>query len=212
MRKSGIIITSIACAAVVAACIAGSTDSITARPFDGSARMRGGAGGSTSQSLGPVLEIGTEHIYQVSFAQSVCSDRATSPEVGVSLEGTWAVAYAGSDDRGLVFRAQLREDTRRASRRRRRERSVLGYVAHRVLLHDDGTGPVDRATLAPKLDDITRTTLSTLAATFQVSELSRGATWEATESDSLGDYRARYTRGATFTASASRTTASLAVT
>lgn len=196
MRKGGIIIACAAVAAIVLASIAGSSDSSVARAFGGSARSLMGTGGVGSSTLGPVLDIGTEYVYDVSFAQTVRNETATGSEVAVALDGTWAVAYAGSDDRGLVFRAELRDGTPAVRRGGVDAGAAYTDMLRRPYFFTTTTqGQLLELHFAPELDDVTRTALATLAATFQVSSRSRAASWDAVESDGLGDYRARYVRG-----------------
>jgi HEAT repeat protein len=195
MRKSGIIIAGITVALAVIGSVAGSSERVVSRAFDGSARTVSGLGGGDSFALEPVLEVGTEHVYDVSFAQSARTETAASSELAVALDGTWAVAYAGTDERGLVFRAELR-DGRPVVRRG----DVDASAAFTDRLHAPyyfivtAEGRLIELRFAADLDDITRSTLAALASTFQVSSRSRAASWETVESDSLGDYRARYTR------------------
>jgi hypothetical protein len=196
MRKSGIVVASILGAAAIAACVATSSGRVVAQPIDHSARMLPSMTGASSAPLGPVLEIGSEHLYDVSFAQTVRTETATDPEVSVALDGAWAVAYAGTDDRGLVFRAQLRDGTP-SVRRGAVDATAAFSAALRGAYYFTTTaeGRLIELHFDPAIDEISRTALATLASTFQVSSGSRAASWEAVESDSVGDYRARYVRG-----------------
>lgn len=196
MTRRGIIIAGLVGAAAVAAAVASSSGSAVARPLVRSAGFAPGMAGAEVTMGGPILEIGTEHLYEVSFAQTVRTETATSSDVSVTLDGAWAVAYAGSDDRGLVFRAELRDGKPTVRRGSVDASAAVSDTLRRAYFFT--TTPEGRLVdlhFDAAIDDVSRATLTTLASTFQVSSRSRAASWEAVESDSLGDYRARYVRG-----------------
>jgi HEAT repeat protein len=196
MTKRGIIIAGIVGAAAVAAAVASSSGSAVAKPLVRSAGFVPGMVGADTTMGGPILEIGTEHLYEVSFVQSVRTETATSSDISVTLDGAWAVAYAGSDDRGLVFRAELRDGKPTVRRGAVDASAAFSDTLRRAYYFTTTSeGRLVDLHFDAAIDDVSRATLTTLASTFQVSSRSRAASWEAVESDSLGDYRARYVRG-----------------
>ncbi len=143
----------------------------------------------------PVLEIGVEHAYEVSLSQTARHEAAAQPELTVSLDGTWAVSYAGSDARGLVFRAQLR-DAKPIARRGGADVSA-GFTAglsRPYYFATTAAGRLSTLYFAADVDGVARGTLGALAATFQRSHGSQDTSWNTVETDSIGDYRARYVR------------------
>lgn len=198
MRKSGIIVTLLGGAAVIAAAVTGSADErVPTGASERSARASAPAPalGTSPAPLGLDLQIGTEHLYDISFAQAVQTETASSPDFTVALDGAWAVAYAGRDDRGLVFRAQLR-DGRPAVRRGDADASAAFSETLRRPYYFTTTpeGRLIELHFGADLDEVAKLTLATLASTFQVSTHGHAETWEAVESDGIGDYRARYVR------------------
>lgn len=141
----------------------------------------------------PVLEIGLEHRYRAHLAQSVkLGDEA--PFV-ISVDGTWAVAYAGPNPDGSeVFRAQLRDATPKIMRGDVDTTAALGSsLGTELYVTVATTGQITSLAFPRATPEITRSALSTLATTFQIS--ARGdERWEATETDTIGTYRARYAR------------------
>lgn len=149
---------------------------------------------SAPASLDPVLEIGIEHAYGVSLATSVRSDTAGDPEMTVSLDGTWAIAYAGQDARGLVFRAQLR-DAKPTARRNGADVSAAftAGLARPFYFSTTEDGRLRALYFAADVDGVARSTLGAITATLQRTS-GTTQTWEASETDGIGDYRARYVR------------------
>jgi HEAT repeat protein len=148
---------------------------------------------TSSTSRRPVLEIGVEHQYRAHLAQSVkLGDEA--PFV-ISVDGTWAVAYAGKNEDGNeLFRAQLRDAKPNVTRGGSDVSAALGAsIGTAFYVTTSATGQVIAMSFPRTAADITRSALSTLATTFQVSP-NDGESWEATETDTIGTYRAHYAR------------------
>jgi hypothetical protein len=136
--------------------------------------------------------IGDEQTYDVSLVQTART--AGAADFIVELAGAWAVAYAGTDERGLVFRAQLRDAKPRIRRGDIDASSAFaGSLAQPYFFSTTADGRLIAMHFAREVDTTTRSALTALASSFQVSRR-RLPSWETVESDSLGDYQARYTQ------------------
>ena len=148
-----------------------------------------------SSSLRPVLELGVEHQYTVSLAQTITLDAENRVPFAVSVAGTWAVAYAGETEHGEVFRAQLRDAKPSVKRGDVDATAALGDDLGRPFYFTTTSeGRLISLSFAPDVDELARGALGTLATTFQVSARGTAPAWETTESDGIGDYQARYAR------------------
>ena len=132
----------------------------------------------------PVFEIGVEHAYDASLAQTA---QTQGVDFAVALTGTWGVTYAGTDERGLVFRAQLRDAKAKV------RGADVPFAATPYFFTTTGEGRVIALHFAPGVDELARNALTTLATSFQVSRRCE----TCVESDSVGDYEARYVRSGT---------------
>ena len=150
---------------------------------------------STSSSLRPILELGVEHQYAASLAQTVTLDAENRVPFVVSVEGTWAVAYAGETEHGEVFRAQLRDAKPSVKRGDIDASAALGDdLGKPFYFTTTSEGRLISLSFASDVDELARGALANLATTFQVSARGASTTWETTESDNIGDYQARYAR------------------
>ncbi|MDQ3340567.1 MAG: HEAT repeat domain-containing protein [Myxococcota bacterium] len=139
-------------------------------------------------------EVGVEHQYKVQLAQTVTLDAENRIPFVISVDGTWAVAYAGETEHGELFRAQLRDAKPSVKRNNVDASAALGdSVGEPFFFTTTSEGRLISLAFAPDLDESARGVLSALAATFQVSSRA-GASWDTVESDSIGDYQARYAR------------------
>jgi hypothetical protein len=129
----------------------------------------------------PALERGVEHAFEVSLAQTVTPKGGEA--VRVAVTGTWAVAYAGSDATGAVFRAELR-DVKPVVRRGTVDVPVAAELFSRPYYF---TTSEDGRLLAlqypPGMQELARGVLTQLATIGQRSAIG---------SDTLGDYEAEY--------------------
>lgn len=179
-----------------AACVAiGATgSSVSTHPVVSAARLSTAAL-PVSSALGPVLEIGVEHEYAASLAQTVTLDTERGAPFAISVTGTWAVAYAGETEHGEVFRAQLRGAKPSVKRGEIDASAALGDTLGKPFYFTTTSeGRLISLSFAPDVDDLARGALATLATTFQVSARGTAPAWDAVESDSIGDYQARYAR------------------
>ena len=138
------------------------------------------------------LEVGVEHVYDVELVQSARAPG--SSDFTVTIRGGWAVTYAGVDDRGRVYRAELRDARPHVQRGAADATAAFTTaLARPYFFTTTADGRLIAMHFERDVDAIARGAMTTLAATFQVS---RGGaeSWEAIESDSVGDYVARYRR------------------
>jgi hypothetical protein len=142
----------------------------------------------------PALAIGVEHQYRVQLAQTVMLDAENRVPFVISVDGTWAVTFAGESAQGNLFRAQLRDAKPSVTRGAVDASAALGDdIAKPFFFTTTSEGRLISLAFAPDLADTARSALAALAATFQVATRAG----ETVESDSIGDYQARYARTST---------------
>lgn len=156
-------------------------------PSRAPAARRGDLAISAVAARGRVLDRGARHRYEVSLSYELRhgdrTDSATS-----EVTGAWTVAYAGDNDRGRMFRAELVDVTGAHG-------DIARAAARPYFFTTTEEGRVLDLAIPVDLDDGARGILGTLAATFQMTERSASA-FETQETDTFGRYRARYARTA----------------
>jgi hypothetical protein len=139
------------------------------------------------------LAPGIEYAYEVSLVRSVRPASADAFEV--ALTGTWAIAYAGSDSRGRVFRAELRDAHPTVRRDGKETAMAAAAFAPPYYFTTTDEGQLVALHFPVTTDEMSRGALATLASIAQLS-LAPGASWRAVESDTLGDYDVHYAESA----------------
>lgn len=130
----------------------------------------------------PALERGVEHAYDLTLRQTVQPKGGEAMSVAVS--GTWAVAYAGSDATGEVFRAELRDVKSIVVRRGSVDIPMpVEEFTRPFYFTTSDEGRLLALQFSPGMQDLVRGTLTCLAALAQRSAIA---------ADTLGDYEAAY--------------------
>ena len=179
--------------AATLAVVAATGSPVSQRPVASAARTEAAAAPTFSRTR-PALALGVEHQYKAQLAQTVTLDAENRVPFVISIDGTWAVAYAGETEQGNLFRAQLRDAKPSVKRGDVDASAALGdTVGKPFFFTTTSEGRLISLAFAPDVDETARSALAALAATFQVSSRA-SATWDTVESDSIGDYQARYAR------------------
>jgi hypothetical protein len=146
------------------------------------------------------LTPGVEHRYQVAVEHE--SELAPGQTLRVAVEGEWVVAVESVADDRVVLRAELRdarptiEDKGAAALAGTLADALTADLARPHYLTLSASGRLLALHVAPDLQEAVRGMLGGIAAAGQLAVGASGTSWETAESDSLGDYLARYEAGA----------------
>lgn len=182
MRRFLLIGVPVALVAVLAAF--GSTDRIRPPQAKSHALVHHMQVGSVRVTM-PSLERGLEHAYDVSLTQTVQPKGGEA--VRVAVTGTWAVAYAGSDATGQVFRAELRDATSVVRRGSVDVPMPVEEFTRPYYFTTSDEGRILALQFSPGMQELARGTLTSLATLGQRSAIA---------ADTLGDYEATYAEDA----------------
>lgn len=144
---------------------------------------------ATIETLGGAGTASHEHHYRVAL------EYATSQQLGVVVEGVWAVGVIGAAPDHTVYRGELRDAqaTVTGNGKRVDDHALAGALAVPYTFTVAADGRLTQLAFPRDVDARARGTLVTLATSFQISPAA-GLTWEATEAGALGEYRVSYRR------------------